>query len=92
MSLIECPTCKKEVSANAASCPGCGHPIKGKGVQTIEQTSKSAKLMLLAGWSLLFIGGATMIAQGPPIFIVLGFIVGLPLIVGGKITRWWKNK
>jgi ribosomal protein L37E len=26
-SLIECPTCKKQVSTQAPTCPNCGHPI-----------------------------------------------------------------
>lgn len=30
MSIIKCKDCGKEVSKNAASCPGCGAPIKEK--------------------------------------------------------------
>lgn len=29
MKLVVCPACKKEVSAEAASCPSCGHPHPG---------------------------------------------------------------
>jgi len=28
MALIHCPECRREVSDQAAACPGCGHPIK----------------------------------------------------------------
>ena len=28
--LMNCPACKKEVSAIAGSCPHCGNPIKEK--------------------------------------------------------------
>ena len=27
-NLIQCPTCGKEISCNAASCPFCGEPIR----------------------------------------------------------------
>ena len=27
-NLIECPTCKQQISSNAASCPHCGEPIR----------------------------------------------------------------
>lgn len=27
MALIKCPACGREISSDAASCPGCGHPI-----------------------------------------------------------------
>jgi len=28
MALKNCPACNKEVSENATTCVGCGHPIK----------------------------------------------------------------
>ena len=27
MSLVECPSCGKDISPNATSCPGCGEPL-----------------------------------------------------------------
>jgi hypothetical protein len=27
MGLVPCPACKREVSTEAVSCPGCGHPL-----------------------------------------------------------------
>lgn len=30
MAMIKCPECGKEVSENAAKCPGCGYPIKSE--------------------------------------------------------------
>ena len=29
-NLIECPTCKKQISSNAATCPNCGEFIPRK--------------------------------------------------------------
>ena len=29
MALVECPACKGMVSTEAASCPHCGHPLRG---------------------------------------------------------------
>ncbi|MDO4682002.1 MAG: zinc ribbon domain-containing protein [Lautropia sp.] len=28
MALITCPECQRSVSDQAASCPGCGHPLQ----------------------------------------------------------------
>ena len=29
-TLIQCPTCGKKISSNAANCPGCGEVINAK--------------------------------------------------------------
>lgn len=34
MSLIKCPECNNQVSTEADSCPGCGHPVKTSGRNT----------------------------------------------------------
>ena len=31
MNLIKCPSCNKDVSTKAASCPHCGHQFKSAG-------------------------------------------------------------
>ena len=28
MAMINCPECQRQVSDQATSCPGCGHPLK----------------------------------------------------------------
>jgi len=28
MALVQCPACKKDISSEAAACPGCGHPMQ----------------------------------------------------------------
>lgn len=28
MAMIPCPECQRQVSDQAPSCPGCGHPLK----------------------------------------------------------------
>lgn len=30
MALITCPECQRSVSDQAASCPGCGHPLQSQ--------------------------------------------------------------
>jgi predicted RNA-binding Zn-ribbon protein involved in translation (DUF1610 family) len=30
MSLINCSSCKKEISTEVVNCPHCGHPLKAK--------------------------------------------------------------
>ena len=55
MALMNCPECDREVSTNAASCPGCGTPIAGAiesraagaPLTTIQETSKKLKKQTL---------------------------------------------
>jgi hypothetical protein len=72
MALVKCSECGREVSSQAAACPGCGCPVSaavaapvavaaqtGHGV-TVEQTSKRWKgQALMAG--LLFFGGFAIV-------------------------------
>jgi len=61
MSLIQCPTCKKNVSSEAVSCPGCGHPIKtsincpncqSSNVNKISAASKAGSALMFGVFSL----------------------------------------
>ena len=45
MSLIECPSCRKSISSDAAQCLGCGHPIAGK--KTEATTGMSAIIVMI---------------------------------------------
>ncbi len=56
MNLIECPGCSKDVSSEAAACPGCGQPIdkyikcpkcRSKNVKTITGASKVLSIAML---------------------------------------------
>ena len=38
MALIPCPACGKQVSAQAPTCPQCGHPIAGSPPPPPQQT------------------------------------------------------
>ena len=67
MALIACPECGKEVSTEAAACPGCGYPLaeRGRGVAASPEEQARAvdtQEVLLEvrpswwnfGWHLLF--------------------------------------
>lgn len=47
---IKCPTCGKEISSEAKSCPGCGHPFK-----TVSE-KKNGYIVVMAGSLLTVIG------------------------------------
>ena len=56
MNLIECPGCSKDVSSEAAACPGCGQPIdkhikcpkcRSKNVKTITGARKVMSIAML---------------------------------------------
>ena len=52
---MPCPSCGKKVSAQAASCPGCGHPLWWRRLVGTKET----ELLLTVGGvlaTLLFIG------------------------------------
>lgn len=53
MSLIKCPACGKEISAQAVSCPNCGHPLlttKTKGVFSGAQGVGVAGAIIFTPW------------------------------------------
>lgn len=96
MALIVCPDCGKQVSDQAASCPSCGHPLRG-GATLIEQTAKNWKkvqavgivLMLLAPVSMLVIAytsSADVFLAVVPL-LVLGVVVHLV----GRFGAWWHH-
>lgn len=88
MPLMTCPECKKEVSDQASSCPGCGLPMK-KAEVVIEKTSKEIKET-----ELLFVGlavlGMLMAVAGMWLggFFLFAGILGF---TGAKFAEWWKH-
>ena len=58
MPLIKCPACWKEISAQAASCPNCGHPLAKPTANEPQSKSRLGWLVLillvvgLVGWAL----------------------------------------
>ena len=37
MALIRCPECNREISDQAAACPGCGYPLVRKATDEVEE-------------------------------------------------------
>lgn len=63
MALIGCPACRAEVSAAAAYCPKCGHPIAGLGAKFPEK--QRAPLSAKQKWAIgLAITAAFLILLG----------------------------
>lgn len=68
MSLVNCKECKKEISDQATSCPGCGCPVAttvftykpvavvAPKVQVVEQTGKNLKMHFMIAAMLFFLG------------------------------------
>jgi len=86
MGLTNCPACKKQVSDQAAACPGCGHPMASR-TQTIEQTG--------LGWKLADAGGGIGVILGLLVAIgghgVLGvwmMVLGLLVWLAGRVGGW----
>ncbi len=46
MALIECPECKKQISDQADSCPGCGYPVIGKQIGVKPKSMDKTKTLL----------------------------------------------
>jgi hypothetical protein len=53
MNLINCPACQQEISAQAASCPKCGHPIQSLPPELFRYSSWDIAGMSLLGFALL---------------------------------------
>ncbi|GGW77057.1 zinc ribbon domain-containing protein [Alteromonas halophila] len=73
MALIDCPSCNKKTSDKAASCPHCGFGVsdatdedierkrqlkKFQKLQSIQNQSLIAVLMFVAGFGMMYWGGA----------------------------------
>jgi len=56
--LIECPTCKKQVSGAAASCPHCGEPL------TVPQKKSKLRWLFSTIGVLFIVLGFAVIAKG----------------------------
>src|SRR5258705_12808548 len=46
-NLIQCPTCRREVSSHAVACPQCGHPFRVQ-KDYAKQTNLWLRLILIA--------------------------------------------
>ena len=101
MSLINCPTCTTEVSAAAAACPRCAHPIGapiGAKPVTIEQTSKKYKklqlwavLAIVVGFITMFAGSANGGGASAMGYGMLFLFGGIALYIYSRVGAWWNN-
>jgi uncharacterized membrane protein YvbJ len=109
MALTACSDCGHQVSTGATACPSCGAPVAPRSMGdvlgkptsgelvdrpvTIEQTSKSIKLLMLIG-ALIFLVGLFMALgnlSGDPAMAAVGLllcILGAAIYFVAKIRRW----
>ncbi|RZA25382.1 MAG: zinc ribbon domain-containing protein [Proteobacteria bacterium] len=50
MALMQCPECNHSVSTQAASCPGCGHPINDTRTGAMDNNVAGKLAGALAAW------------------------------------------
>lgn len=93
MALIECPDCGKQVSDAAATCIGCGRPLRGvaaspapagtrEAPMLIEASSKKYKSAMLLGLACLPAGFIVAMLGGAAhsgLFAAFGFLI---MIIG----------
>lgn len=49
MSLVNCPTCRNEVSVNATDCPHCGEPDPSRKKRDTERLKNFLILLVIGG-------------------------------------------
>lgn len=78
MELIKCEACGKEISAQAASCPGCGQPVAKTGRRVEVKKKRPTVFYILAGFfflmALVSLDAPPTAPQGPGMFIVFALI------------------
>lgn len=56
MSIFKCPECGKEISTQAAMCPGCGAPVENKTIAgSLRQIAKITALAAIAALALIVV-------------------------------------
>lgn len=67
MALLQCPECGRQVSSQASSCPGCGHPLRRvSSKRTRRKRKKTAILIAIIVGAVLILGAIAAI-----IFLVM---------------------
>jgi predicted amidophosphoribosyltransferase len=56
MPLIKCPACEKDISAQASSCPNCGHPLAKSDANKPQSKSRLGWLVLKGSHGTLHYG------------------------------------
>lgn len=70
MALIKCPACERDISAQALTCPHCGHPIASRSQAGAQKKSHTAAVgclvIILVIVSIIFIGAGNESNKSPP--------------------------
>tara|TARA_R110000851_G_C13101290_1_gene568433 strand:- start:14072 stop:14398 length:327 start_codon:yes stop_codon:yes gene_type:complete len=107
MALIACPECAREISDQAAVCPGCGVSIASqtstesnaapKRPVTIEETGKKYKKQMLLSAAMTCVGviwavgSANTAGPGEAGGPALLIFFGLMWFIGARIAAWWNH-
>lgn len=102
MALIKCTECGKQISDQAASCPGCGAPVgvrkDPEPIRTIQETGKPLKKQILLSVLLCIVSMIVMIYgsvdnNGPVATFggVAMFLSGV-WFIATRIRIWWHHK
>jgi hypothetical protein len=84
MALKQCPECGRDVSTEAASCPGCGHPIRPVASEFRAFRKRgllTSVIICSVGIPVLVVG----IAGGNPVFLIAGLVGLAGFLVGGVV-------
>lgn len=108
MALIKCNECNSMVSSNAEFCPKCGNPISqmknvkstGGTTQTIQETSKKFKFLLILSWILIIFGLLGIFSNTENLdeetkemgINAWSLLIGFLLYVYSKFQIWWNHK
>ena len=86
MAFIKCAECSRDVSDKAATCPGCGAPIRTTivpDVVTRARVTRAGGSWQLIGFVLILLGIVAGVALNPALGIVVG-LGGFVLFIIGR--------
>lgn len=86
MAMTKCRECGREVSDQAAACPGCGAPIAPREVSATAKRYKGH----MVGAGVLFCAGLVGLVTVPPLGIA-ATAGGLLWMIYAKAAAWWRN-
>jgi len=91
MAMISCPECNGRISDQADACPSCGMPLKRER-QTYVSNPKIGKLKIVIGFILVTLGIIYIMNPVTSTFGGILLIIGIAVLVIGKIQHWWHWK
>src|SRR3990167_990423 len=104
MTLIKCSECGREISARAASCPGCGNPINSQNPQEIlkvepQLVDKGWKKFKIISWLIIIFGFIfgffLMSSSGDSRRFLFGLFisfVGFISLLVGEVGAWYEDR